>query len=76
LEIFGFLISLVVLVLCILLILGVLFLTTKSDGFAAVSGGSSSQFRGAQGAEAQLKQKVTWIAAAFMACSLILHIFT
>jgi len=68
------LISVIVLVLCVLLILGVLFLTTKSDGFAAVSGGSSSQFRGAHSAESQLKQKVTWIAGGFMFFSLVLHL--
>jgi len=67
--------SLIVLALCILLILGVLFLTTKSDGFTAVSGGSSSQFRGAQSAEAEMKKKVTWVAGLFMLFALLLHLF-
>jgi protein translocase SecG subunit len=67
-------VSFIDLILCILLIVGVLFLTTKSEGFAGITGGSSSQFRGAHSAESQLKQKVTWVAGAYMFFSLLLHV--
>jgi protein translocase SecG subunit len=61
-------------VLCVLVVMGVLFMNQKSEGLSGIMGGTSYSSRGAKGMDEGMRKMITWLGAGLLLSAVILDI--
>ncbi|HDS29833.1 MAG TPA: preprotein translocase subunit SecG [Firmicutes bacterium] len=62
------------LILCVVIIVGVLFMNQKSGGLSGIMGGMSQSMRGVKGMDEGMRKFITYVGIALFASAIILGV--
>jgi protein translocase SecG subunit len=60
------------LILCVVVVVGVLFMNQKSEGLSGIMGGMSQSMRGVKGMDEGMRRFITWMGGALIISSILL----